>query len=112
MRTLFLLRHAKSSWDDSALSDHERPLNDRGRRTAPLMGELMRERGLTPELIVCSTAVRARETAAAVKSAGGFAADVVFEPGVFEASPNTLRAIIAGMDDRYTSAMLVGHNPG
>jgi phosphohistidine phosphatase len=112
MKTLYLLRHAKSSWDDASLSDFERPLNDRGRRTAPFMGGLMKDRGLEPELIVSSPARRAKDTAAAVKEAAGLAAEIVFEPHIYEASPNDLRNIIASLDDKYSSVMVVGHNPG
>ena len=69
MKTLLVLRHAKSSWNDPALDDHERPLNKRGRRDAPRMGVLVREYGLIPDLIICSDAVRARVTAEAVAEA-------------------------------------------
>ena len=65
MKTLLLLRHAKSSWKDESLTDHERPLNKRGKKTAPQMGHLLRDQGLVPDLIVSSTAVRARSTAEA-----------------------------------------------
>jgi phosphohistidine phosphatase len=112
MKTLYLLRHAKSSWDDASLSDLERPLNDRGRRTASFMGNVMRERALGLELIVCSPASRARETATAVRKAGGFDAGIVFEPHIYEASPNDLRSIIAALNDKFSRVMLVGHNPG
>ena len=62
MKTLLVLRHAKSSWDHTELADHDRPLNKRGMRTAPRMGRLLIERDLVPDLILCSTAVRARTT--------------------------------------------------
>jgi phosphohistidine phosphatase len=112
MKTLFLLRHAKSSWEFPSLSDFERPLNERGRRTAPFMGHLMKERGICPAVIICSPAVRARETAIAVKSASDLICEIVFESGVYEASPNVLRKIIENLKDTFASAMLVGHNPG
>ena len=70
MKTLLVLRHAKSSWNDPALDDHERPLNKRGRRDAPRMGALVREYGLIPDLVISSDAVRARLTAEAVAEAG------------------------------------------
>ena len=66
MKTLLVLRHAKSSWNDTALDDHERPLNKRGRRDGPRMGDLVREHRLTPDVIISSDAVRARLTAEAV----------------------------------------------
>ena len=112
MKALYLLRHAKSSWEDASLSDLERPLNERGRRTAPFMGELMKERGLLPDTIVSSPAVRAEETAQAVKEAAGLQCEIVWEPDIYEAGPNDLHKIIAGLNDKFSSAMLVGHNPG
>jgi len=72
MQTLLLMRHAKSSWDDAAISDYDRPLNARGRRAAPRMGQLLREEGLVPDLIVTSSARRALETAQAVATAAGY----------------------------------------
>jgi phosphohistidine phosphatase len=112
MRTLYLLRHAKSSWDDRAIADFDRPLNDRGRRAAPFMGELIRKRGLVPQAIVSSPALRARETAEAAAAAAGYSGVILFDASVYEASPNDLRKIIAGFDNSWSAAMLVGHNPG
>ena len=112
MKTLYLLRHAKSSWDDSSLSDFERPLNPRGHRTAPFMGELMKKRKLRAEIIVSSPAERAKETALLVKGSAEMPAEIVFEPRIYEASSNSLRKVVAGLKNKYLSAMLVGHNPG
>jgi len=112
MKTLFLLRHAKSSWDDLSLSDFDRPLNERGRRTAPFMGELMRKRGLSPQIIISSPAARAGETALAVTKAAGLKVEPVYDARIYEASPHTLVEIITAIDDLRSSAMLVGHNPG
>ena len=112
MKTLFVLRHAKSSWDDASLADFDRPLNDRGKRAAPFMGRLMAERGLTPEAIVCSPAVRARETAKLVRDAGKITAEINFDERIYEASPQTLKQVVAATDDAHASAMIVGHNPG
>ena len=112
MKTLFVLRHAKSSWDDSSLADFDRPLNDRGKKAAPLMGRIMAERDLVPEVIFSSPAVRARETASLVKKAGKLDAEILFEERIYEASPQTLKHVVAGIDDAFRSAMIVGHNPG
>jgi phosphohistidine phosphatase len=112
MKTLYLLRHAKSSWDDPSLADFERPLNGRGRIAAPFMGKLMRKRRLLPEIVISSPATRARATAEMAVEAAGLDAVIVFEPSIYEASPNALRKIASGIDDEYRSAMLVGHNPG
>jgi len=73
MKTLLILRHAKSSWSEEDLSDHDRPLNKRGRHDAPKMGELIRKKGLQPQLIICSGAKRARETVELVTAACGIA---------------------------------------
>src|SRR6266704_2743160 len=112
MKTLFLMRHAKSSWSEEGLADIERPLNERGLRVAPFMGKLMQEKGFEPDRILTSTAVRARNTAALVKEAGKLAAILQFEPRIYEASPNGLRQVVSEIGERFKSAMIVGHNPG
>ena len=112
MKTLFLLRHAKSSWKESDISDFDRPLNERGRRAAPFMGRLLSDRGLRPELIMSSPAKRARRTAKLFKEAGGFDAELTFDDRIYEASANTLLYVIGEVDDSLNSVMLVGHNPG
>ncbi|MBP7416112.1 MAG: histidine phosphatase family protein [Pyrinomonadaceae bacterium] len=112
MKTLYLLRHAKSSWDDPAQTDFERPLNQRGTKAALFMGELMAKKGLEPSLIVSSPAMRAKTTAELVKDAGTFSAEIIFEKTIYEASPNALRQVVSEISDDHTSALLVGHNPG
>lgn len=112
MKTVFVLRHAKSSWDDQDLEDFDRPLNDRGEKAAPFMGELMARNGFSPDVIVSSPAVRARGTAALAKEGGGLAAEIRFDERIYEASPKTLRQVIAEADDNFRSLMIVGHNPG
>jgi phosphohistidine phosphatase len=112
MKKLYLLRHAKSSWDDASLADFDRPLNDRGLRTAPLMGRLMREKKFVPELVLASPAERASTTATLVRAAAGFGPEIRHDDRIYEASPGTLLQIAAGLDDEYGSVMLVGHNPG
>ena len=112
MKTLFVLRHAKSSWDDADLADFERPLNDRGKRTAPFMGKMMHEKGLEPSIILSSPAARAKQTALSVKDAGGFSCELRFDDRIYEASPHSLLQVVSEIDDAHASAMLVGHNPG
>lgn len=112
MKTLYILRHAKSSWADADMSDFDRPLNDRGYSAAPFMGELMAREGFEPYLILSSPAKRAKHTAELVKKAGKLDAELRFEHRIYEASPQTLRQIINEIDDTYPSAMIVGHNPG
>ena len=112
MKTLFVLRHAKSSWDDPALSDFDRPLNDRGKNTAPFMGGIMSERGFKPEKILASPAVRARETARLAKEGGKLEAEITHDEHIYEASPQALAQVVASVDDAHGSVMIVGHNPG
>ena len=112
MKTLYVLRHAKSSWDDAELTDFDRPLNQRGETTAPFIGEFMAANGFEPQVIVSSPAVRARETARLAQEAAHFTADIIHDERIYEASPRTLQTVASSIDDRFESAMLVGHNPG
>lgn len=112
MKTLFLLRHAKSSWSDSGLPDFERPLNKRGRKTAPLMGRFIAERGLTPDCIVSSTALRAQQTAEAVAEHCGFGGEIISTGDLYPTSPGRCFEVLLTMPDEAGSVMLVGHNPG
>ena len=86
MKTLLLLRHAKSSWKDESLTDHDRPLNKRGKKTAPLMGHLLREKNLVPDLVVSSTAVRARSTAEAAAEACGYPGEITLTDELYLAT--------------------------
>lgn len=105
-RRLILIRHAKSSWDDPALSDHERPLNQRGRRAAPLIGAWLRENGYRPDEVLCSDAVRARETLAAL----GLDAPVTYLSRLYHAEPETILAVLREAQGRVVA--VIGHNPG
>lgn len=111
MKTLLILRHAKSSWADDDQDDHERPLNQRGKRAAPRMGQLIKEQSLIPDRILSSTAVRARATAAAVAKACGFQGDLELTRDLYLADPQSYMDVLALLDhgDRV---MVVGHNPG
>jgi phosphohistidine phosphatase len=111
MATLYLLRHAKSSWDDSALSDHDRPLAPRGQRATRLLSEHIREAGISPALVLCSSARRARETLEGIEEALGDT-EVRIEPELYGASAEDLLARLRRIPGETPSAMLVGHNPG
>jgi phosphohistidine phosphatase len=112
MKTLYIVRHAKSSWDYPELTDFERPLNKRGRRDAPFMGALLADRGDAPELLVASPATRAAATARAFAEAFGRDFDeVVALPALYEADVDSYLEIVRGVDDSYGSAMFFGHNP-
>ncbi len=112
MKTVLLLRHAKSSWDNPAQADHDRPLNARGLRAAPRMGQLIADEGLRPQLIVSSTAERARTTAAMVAEECGYEGDVRLTDELYHASPQDCLRVLGGLPDDLESVLLVGHNPG
>jgi phosphohistidine phosphatase len=116
MKRLLLMRHAKSDWADETLDDHDRPLNDRGRRDAPRMGRLLRERGIVPDLIVCSTAVRARETVELLAPAAGVPEPaIVHDRSLYLAAPMTLLSVARRRADEQGDpecVMVVAHNPG
>ena len=107
------MRHAKSSWDDARLADHDRPLNKRGKQDAPRMGHFLRQQGLVPDLIISSTAKRAWRTAVAVAEELGYdPAQIALEPTLYEAEPTAYLARLDQAADSYQTIMLVGHNPG
>jgi phosphohistidine phosphatase len=112
MKTLLVLRHAKSSWNDPALDDHERPLSTRGRRDGPRMGELVREHGLMPDVVISSDAVRARLTAEAVAEAARYAGQILLDRRLYMASPADVRSLLRTVPDKAETVMIVGHNPG
>lgn len=113
MKTLTIVRHAKSSWDNPGLSDHDRPLNKRGHRDAPLMGRRIVRHGIRPSLIVSSPAVRAWSTARAVARAVGYPYEFLEkEPLLYHASVDRILDVIRAQDERCNNLMLCGHNPG
>jgi len=112
-RELFILRHAKSDWGDSAVVDSARPLNRRGRKDAPRVGAWMREHYLYPGRVYCSTAVRARETLELIAQELELKPDSIeYRDDLYLASPSTLLALLREIPAEYNSVMLVGHNPG
>jgi phosphohistidine phosphatase len=113
MKRLTLLRHAKSSWRDSDLPDHERPLSGRGERDAPRMGERLSGRKVRPALIITSTAKRALDTARTVARVLGYPREFVqVEPALYLADPTTILDVVGKQEERFTDILLVGHNPG
>jgi phosphohistidine phosphatase len=112
MKTIHLLRHAKSSWKDAGMSDFERPLNERGRESAPLVGQFIRKQKIRPDLILSSPAERARQTAALVIKAANLAAELRFDERIYEADAARLLDVVSQIDEPVGVALLVGHNPG
>jgi phosphohistidine phosphatase len=112
VKRLLILRHAKSSWADSALDDWQRPLNDRGQRDAPRAGEWLGARSRVPDRIITSDAVRARTTAHAVAEAAGYSGEIVIEPSLYLATPQAMFAVLNAVADDPRTVMIVGHNPG
>lgn len=109
-KTLLLMRHAKSDWTGDYESDHERPLNERGMRSARLMGRLLEGLDLVPDLVLTSTATRARETARLAAEAGSWGCPIIEEPAFYGASPGSVLRLASGMADA-DRLMLVGHEP-
>jgi phosphohistidine phosphatase len=113
MKTLYLVRHAKSSWKDSSLDDIERPLNKRGKRDAPFMGELLKEKVVIPDVVISSPAKRASKTAQIITEQIGYSKkDIIYAEEIYEASSRELVDFIKKLEDKYNSVMIFGHNPG
>ena len=112
MKTLYLLRHAKSSWKFPELSDFDRPLNRRGKHDAPMMGKRLLKRGINPDLVMSSPALRARKTAKAVAKKLNYSPSAIrYEPQVYEASVPELLALLQSVPDQVQVLILAGHNP-
>jgi phosphohistidine phosphatase len=112
MKTLLLLRHAKSSWDNDALADFSRPLNDRGRHDAPRMGKLIRREDIVPELIISSSAKRAMTTTELAALEMSFDGEIRYSDKLYLAEPEAYITLARQADDQINILMLVGHNPG
>ena len=112
-RTLVLIRHAKSSWNNPLLSDYNRPLNERGHRDAPEMGRRLAKRDIKPDLIIASTARRAAETAKAIAAGVGYAESAIqWVDELYHCVPAVFAEVLAGVDDAVKCVFLVAHNPG
>jgi phosphohistidine phosphatase len=112
MKTLIVMRHAKSSWDDTSLGDYERPLNKRGKRDAPRMGKLIFQQELVPQLIITSSAKRARKTAEATAASARYDGRIEATRDFYHAGARTYIEQLNGLADDYSRVMVVGHNPG
>ncbi len=113
MKKIFILRHAKSSWNDTTLSDFERPLNERGNRDAPIMGSKLNELGVMPDLILSSAANRAYTTASIIAEKINYPLSRIDKrEDLYLASERKILKIINFIDNGYKNIMVVGHNPG
>jgi phosphohistidine phosphatase len=112
MKTLFVLRHGKSSWSDASLDDHDRPLKGRGKKAAKKIGQLLRERGWLPDLVLSSTARRAYATARLALMEAGYEGEIVKVEDLYFASVHKqLAAVSRHARRKDKSVLIVGHNP-
>ena len=112
MKRLYLLRHAKSSWDDPTRADHDRPLAPRGRPAAKVMAKHLGRKGIAPELVLCSPSRRTRQTLTRIAQGLGKNADARIEAELYAASAAVLLEVLHEVPDEVESVMLIGHNPG
>ena len=112
MKTVILMRHAKSSWKHPELKDHERGLNKRGKKEAPQMGILLKDNELVPQRILTSTAERSRMTAQAVVEAMHYTGDVSYLDALYMAEPEIYLELLSLMPDDVERILVIGHNPG
>ena len=111
MKTLLIMRHAKSSWNHPGLSDYERPLNKRGKRDAPRMGKFLRQEGLVPDRILTSSAKRARKTANTVAKTSGYTRKVKKLDALYDTVPGVYFETLQVLPEKYRRVLVVGHNP-
>ena len=112
MKTLYLVRHAKSSWKDASLDDIDRPLNKRGLRDAPFMGKLLKGRGVEPDRLLSSPANRALSTARFFAAALDYPKeDIEVMEDIYEADSSEIFRVIRNLDDAWSTVLLFGHNP-
>jgi len=112
MKTLVLLRHAKSAWDNADLPDIDRPLSPRGQKAAPAMGERLKKAGYEPDVVLCSTATRTRETLDLMAGSLPKKAKIQYLKELYMAVPREMLNAVAKVPDSAQTVMLVGHNPG
>jgi phosphohistidine phosphatase len=111
MKTLLIMRHAKASWENSECSDFERPLTQFGLQAAPFMGNVIYQNGLQPNLIICSSAKRARQTAVLIRAVAEIKANIEYREEIYGARPATFLQIAVGIEEKHESVLFIGHNP-
>lgn len=112
MKTLLLMRHAKSSWKDSDQDDYDRTLNKRGKRDAPRMGQLLKDEQLLPDLVLASSAKRCRKTAEHVIHESGYRGETRFVAELYEADADRIAAVLESLPDHALRLLVIAHNPG
>ena len=112
MKSLFLLRHAKSDWGEPRRADHDRPLNPRGQRAARLLGDHLAHLGFRPDLVLCSSARRTRETLEGLRPGLAGTPRVEIDRALYLAEAMGLLELLAGLDDAVNEVLVIGHNPG
>lgn len=112
MKTVILLRHAKSSWKDPALPDHDRPLNGRGRKAAPVIGSWLAGQGYRPDVVLCSSARRAVETSERLGETLPGLPGPRIERALYHASPEAMQRLLAGLEPGGGTVLMIGHQPG
>lgn len=112
MKTLYLLRHAKSSWKDETLPDIERPLKGRGRKASKTVGGFLKKEKIIPDLVLSSSAIRARQTTDIVLGAAKLSTDLRFDERLYEAGAQKLLEVVRQIEKSKKTVLLVGHNPG
>ena len=112
MKRLLIMRHAKSSWKDSNIADHKRPLKKRGKNDAKRMGKLLKSKKIIPDLIICSTALRAQQTADFLIGSMKYKNEIVFTDALYMAEPKDILTAIADHAQDQKTVLIIGHNPG
>ncbi len=113
MESLFLIRHAKSSWSSPELSDINRPLNERGENDAPLIGNILKKDSVSPDVIYSSPALRAITTAKIISNVINYPTkEIIIKPDIYEANVTNLLRLINSIEEKYNKVMIFGHNPG
>ncbi|MBU1658438.1 histidine phosphatase family protein [bacterium] len=112
MKKLYIIRHAKSDWEDLSLSDFERPLNKRGKKNAPFMSKILKQKGVLPDAILSSPALRAKTTAQLFAKGIDFKKNIIYKENMYEADTGQLREILMMLSDADNKVFLFGHNPG
>lgn len=111
MKKLYLIRHAKSDWSDPGKSDFERGLNKRGKKNIPIMGKALREKEIKPDLIISSSAKRAKLTAKGLAKELGYKKDILFLKKLYLCEPDAWFEVIRDIDKKYETVFIIGHNP-